>query len=971
MSNEEYKRPKEKILEVMDSVPDKNNNYYKQVMETLKKREEWKWLDGEELAARRKQKILTMDEVVEACHSFQHITDNADVGKVLFNYLSEPITNKKFWLKTIIQTKNGKHSEDVIEWAKEEHEKLTVEIQSGCLDLQDKLTSMETKNYIFSMTSDLFHSGTHRSFNYRELTNGEAAEKGYRKIAIDSFFGTKEEEQGIFELFYDYLKHNERLHEILKSKNFSYLEKKAYIHIAVTRSNLGISADAIPYIHGKFERKSSVINKQIADKKIAAFIDKEVSIDTVIMCDDLLGKTKIDTADLMIRLYGEVKSTAIKEYIREKAAASLIREDQLHFYKETILQKLTKENQQELGQAFVHLLKQTSDSSAITSKKLHQFEKVYAVVHSEESKARYDYLEAKELLNGLGKITFGQEAWEKFDKIVLLRQEVSDKKVKETIQLPEMMEKSVEEIRKQRIENALRTIEVDKSVHRGPDEIADTMLKLKAHFIDWEDKLKEQVQTYLTNHLSKDDQEQVGQIFKDKEVLQEVLSILPNWEVKWQKMLDSLARAPAVNKVDEIKEALDKRKIDYLFPIAAEFIQVELDNKQIPHSTPHERKKVLDLLKNTEREKELVGSITKKLQSNEFQPSEDQVNRWINRYLKMDAEEIEAEKRKIVLAIEKLISKKTKGKDTALTDFRKDLVRAEQNIEGIMRTAFLAEINHNFYRTDKEEKFADCIYRSEEIRHWMKQNPALKEVFYEGQKRVPFNEFSTWNNSKENEQVKPNIRDWWLERWGRVRDILEFYADKKQFLTSALNQRIEMLKEVDDSNQSAEVVWSLVVDKAGVPIDLDSQYKHLFNPGDTDYWRDVKRAQALVDSYISLKEHNQEQKEARIQPTATIPPQKETITRESKQSLAEKVKVTGTIPKTNAAVTSQPAAFETVKRQVTKEIPETSGSNLKRENQGLVKIEALKDLKKEISENNQQKKRNESIVQEKKKAFEK
>jgi hypothetical protein len=199
--------------------------------------------------------------------------------------------------------------------------------------------------------------------------------------------------------------------------------------------------------------------------------------------------------------------------------------------------------------------------------------------------------------------------------------------------------------------------------------------------------------------------------------------------------------------------------LKHVFPVAAELVRVEMNNKQMPHSTPHERKKVLDLLKNTEREKELVGSITKKLQSNEFQPSEDQVNRWINRYLKMDAEEIEAEKRKIVLAIEKLISKKTKEKDTALTNFRKDLVHTEQNIEGIMRTAFLAEINHNFYRTDKEEKFADCIYRSEEIRHWMKQNPALKEVFYECQKRVPFNEFSTWNNSKENEQVKPNIRD--------------------------------------------------------------------------------------------------------------------------------------------------------------------------------------------------------------------
>jgi hypothetical protein len=973
MNNEEYKSPEEKIRELMDGVTDKKSDDYRQVEEILKKKNilDKKIQDNPDATVLKvlnsQYETLTMDEIIKASLSFQRIPGSAESGEEFVEFLAKPTFNKLVYLEIISQSKNSDYSKENIEWAKGEHEALKYEILSGCLELQEKLTSLEMKNYIFQRTLQTFEGQLHRALYPRELLNDEAVEKGYREIAIDSLFGTKEKELEKFQLLYNYLKMNGELHKFLQKDDLTVDEKKTYVHIALTRSR-GYGdefADKIDYYRGKHSRNSKILDKCIANSAIIALIEKEVPFDTVVMCDDLLGKTKINEIDLMIKLYGEVQSTIIKEHIRKQVDTSYSQDQKLRFYKEVIQEKLLKENHQELGKEVNQSFNKVSDSSAISSETFNQFEKIYVVIHSNESKVRYDYIESKELLADLGKNVLGQKSWEKFDTILLLKQELSDEQVKETIRLPEMMQKSFEEITNQRIENGLRAIGVTGIVRSGqtkPEEIANTMLQLKTHFSDWDDGLERQVKTYLTAHLSRDEQEQAVKIFNEKQVIQEVVSILPNGKERWQKLLDSSAHADIENKVEEAKKVLVKEKVDYVFPFAAKIIELELKKRKIDYISQKGSQDFLELLNNPKKGQSLVLSIQEKLQNKQFQPDESQVAAWINLYVKTDAVERRSQKQAIVKKIEKVLAKKTNEKNTAASQLNKDLTKARYKIESNMDTELHNVTPRYSFEPHIEKKFTERIYKDKDILRWTTQNPALKKVFYECQKRVPFGEVITSNqlylveDSEMRKRMKPNIHDWWSGRMESFEKILDMHVDKKNQLISKLNRRIADLGAIDNKI-GAEVVWSLVVDTAGPPINLASQNRHFFDSRDSDFHENTRKVEDVVNSYEEVKKYIETQEVEKKQ-KADLLPVKETTKSISMQTIAESLKKTSGAPKT--AVEASPTTdFASLKKQALKEVPQAGSSGLNRETkESLVQMREFTEVKKSAIEKEKQNKEN-------------
>lgn len=974
MNNGEYKSSEEKIHELMDSFADKDNDDYRQVKEILEKK---KILDieaqkipnlkglnvYERNALNLQRETLTMDEIKKACLSFQRIPDSAGLSEQFIKFLAAPVFSKRSGLENLSQTKDHKCSKAIIEWAKGEHEALKYEILSGGLELQEQLTSLEMKNYFFKRTQTMLESQTYKLVYPQELLDDEAVKKGYRAIAIDSLLGTKEKELKKFQSFYDFLKLSEELHKILQKEDLTVEEKKTYVHIALTRSHGYRFADQIDYFRGKHSRNSKILDKCIADPQIINLIEKEVPFDTVVMCDDLLGKTKIEEIELMTRIYGEVHSTIIKEHIREQVDTSYSQDEKLRFYKEVIQEKLLKENHQELVKELNQSFNKLSDPSSISSETFNQFEKIYAVIHSNESKVRYDYIESKELLADLGKNVFGQKSWKKFDTILLLKQELSNEKVKKTIHLPEMMQKSLEEITNQRIENGLRAIGITGIVRSGqtkPEEIANTMLQLKTHFAEWDDGLEKQVKTYLSAHLPRDEQEQAIKIFNEKQVIQEVVSILPNGEEKWQKLLDSSAHADIVNKVEEVKQVLVKDKVDYVFPAVAKIIELELDRRKINYSSSKDIKNLLELLNDPEKRKSLVRPIQEKLQNKQFQPVESQVAEWIKHYVGMNAKQIENKKQAMVFKIEKILAKKINEKETAASQFYNDLIKAKKGINYIMDSALYNVISRESSEPHKEKNFAERIYKNTEILRWTTQNPALKKVFYECQKRVPFGVISTSNqlylveDSEMRKRTKPNIQDWWSERMDSFRGILDMHVEKKNEEISKLNQKIANLGAFD-AEICAEVVWSLVVDTAGVPIDLASQNQYFFSISDTDFYRNTGKITQVVESYKKVKEHIEKQ-EAEKEQKAGLLSEKEITKLVSMQTIAESLKKTNDAPKTAVEV-SPTTDFASLKKQALKEVPTAGGSGLNRETkEPLVQMRVFTEVKKSAIEKEKEKK---------------
>ncbi len=933
MNNEEYQDPKQKVLKLMGNVVDKNSMAYQQVAEVLIRRDlvmdalnnmpNYYFTISEAKQLSDKDKQLPMEEVVKACLSFQQISDTQGSGKLVFDLLMEPIISRMSKL-----TKLEKMHVDYNREAPYLRQQLAFEIKKGCIDLQYGLDSFEVKTHALKKSIEILNLNKDYYQERLNIPNSlyESVEvSGYREIIIDSFFGimgqNKGQNQEAFRLFFDCLKQDKYLPELLQRTDLSENEKKAYIHAAVKQSHLPLSGNAINYFREKDQTKSrSKVAKQIAEKEIVYLIAKEVNTDTAITFDEMLRGKREKTVAFMTRLYAEAPSTRVKESIRKQVEKSFDLDAKFAFYKESVRQRLTQEQRQaaELSsKAALH-------PHAATLAKLEQFEKIHTVFELPESKQQYDYPESKELLAGLRKCLFGDEVGRKIETILLLKQEAP----KEKVDVPELLEKNIKEIQKLRIASGLHTINAkifvaaklpdafdEKKVHI--EELADTMFKLKANFSNWNARIQKQVKKQLMPHLKEKERNQVIKIFKEKEALHQLFAVDPELEKEWKKSISTTSLLNRTSKFDKLEQALEKLPI-------------------------HEK---IRKVKQAEKGK---NAIFPELDKNEIRQFES--------------------------TIDNILSEKSPSdKERIIRGLRKKLIDERVKIKDILKNVSIFVREHGDPATSIEKQFHEELYKDEMIQNFVKRDPKLKTSLYECQQLVPFTEKSIDIQNrqflKENKRMNGLVAYVLCKKQGDVfsRLPMQSSSDKDQQISN-LNYAMEELWE-KDRKKCLKVIKMLLLDSTGHKMTLGGSYIQDFRSTKFGSQENRGLVEKIFEKYEHVKAYRPEQKHGEKWASTTLSAQKETTKPESAQSLAGKIQGTRAVPKTNPAVTSQPAAFETVKSRVVKEISGTS--NLGLNSTGLVTFQALKDQEKEAAEINRQKKEKGSAVQGLRKVFEK
>ena len=165
MEREKRKTSEEKILELMDSVADKNSTAYQHVEKALAGRDlamvsidkmsqvEDKYYP--KIAAQVINKSLSMEEIVKACLSFQQISTTPELNKVFFNFLMEPTEKRMTRLEKLSGANANTLNQETIDLAKEQKEQLDLEIINGCIELQDSLTSSEVSNHVLNKSIEI------------------------------------------------------------------------------------------------------------------------------------------------------------------------------------------------------------------------------------------------------------------------------------------------------------------------------------------------------------------------------------------------------------------------------------------------------------------------------------------------------------------------------------------------------------------------------------------------------------------------------------------------------------------------------------------------------------------------------------------------------------------------------------------------------------------------------------------------
>ncbi|OQO71218.1 hypothetical protein BH747_04305 [Enterococcus villorum] len=270
---------------------------------------------------------------------------------------------------------------------------------------------------------------------------------------------------------------------------YQKMKKKAHIWVAREQSDLPKNSTLEYDIED-----SGTIKKMLPEKEIVHLIAKEVSIDHAIKFDDALRGTHKVPVEILTQIDKKAQSTLVKEGVRQLVDTSFNKNERLQFYKESLEQKLTKEEQVE----FSHLLNRRSQ--------VHEFEKLYHSLNS---------LELREQLSQIGRMTFGIETWKKFETIQTFKQELAKQSPEKSVIFSELMKKDLREIESQRVMSAIQSIDSRLTNFQNinqlqPKELADILFKMRILYPNWNEELKQQTKIQLTTHLTENKQNEIA-----------------------------------------------------------------------------------------------------------------------------------------------------------------------------------------------------------------------------------------------------------------------------------------------------------------------------------------------------------------------------------------------------------------------------------------------------------------------------
>ena len=817
MNKFEQERIKEEILSVMNDVKDKNNEGYQQLLRVLEKtpyetNKEYEQLlkqfqekksnietkEGEKLLELlKKQPTVTMKEVVESCVNFQKISDNTDLQKLFFDLLIE---SKVEQLNQLVLLKSLSRTCELNFLVENERKSLNRELKAGCIELQYGMESIETKKHILESSLNLLRDNNYRYYG-TELNKEEAIKNGYREVVIEALLSMEIDDE--FSDIYDFLKSNEALHKLLQRNSLSKSEKKAHIRVAFEQSDLSKAR-----IRKFFNQLYGTIEVRSPEKEIVHLIAKEVSVDHAIKFDDALRGTHKIPVEILTQIDKKAQSTLVKEGIRQLVDTSFNKNERLQFYKESLEQKLTKEEQEE----FNHLLNKRSQ--------VHEFENLYHSLNSSE---------LKEQLSQIGRMTFGIETWEKFETIQTFKQELAKQSPEKSVVFSELMKKDLREIENQRIMSAIQSIDSRLMNFQNinqlqPKELADILFKMRILYPNWNEELKQQTKKQLTAHLPENKQNEIAQMVEEKEMIHCTSAISSKMGKELQNIVENEEKSQLASKIDEVKLELEKQKIHYLSPVIMKIIYEKLYEKNNGYVTIEDKQKTLKELDNLTKNNDLIESIKKELTIKNIKYTDDEVITWVKKFLTTDKESKQKEYQVILKKIDKFLRKmdnQTAKKE--ISQFLVELNKEKEQIKTAMEDTFFHIHEHRNNDVGEEEQFRIELYQKEFIQNFIHKDPNLKSVIEACIKQVPLVSCSGRKLKNGRKMTKPFEEDWWYVKWDPLEKYLNSKIGKKNILVSEVNRKVNELLKVN-SKICSQIVWSLAIDAAGASINLNHTY---------------------------------------------------------------------------------------------------------------------------------------------------
>jgi hypothetical protein len=837
---------------VLKKIPYETNKEYEQLLKQFQeKKSNIETKEGEKLLELlKKQPSVTMKEVVESCVCFQKISDNADLQKLFFDLLIEP---KVAQLNQLVLLQNLSDSYNFRFLVEYERRSLNQELKADCVELQYDMESIETKKHILESSLNILRDKEYSSFGI-ELNKEEAIKNGYREVVIEALLSMKIDDE--FRDIYDFLKSNETLHKLLQRNGLSKNEKKAHIGVAIEQSDLpkySTLGHAIKY--------DKTIEKMFPEKEIVHLISKEVSIDHAIKFDDVLSGTHNVSIESLTQIDKKAQSTLVKEGIRQLVDASFNKNERLQFYKESLEQKLSIEEQKE----FNHLLNKRTQ--------VHEFEKLYHSLNSSE---------LKEQLSQIGRMTFGIETWKKFESIQTFKQELAKQSPEKSVVFSEMMKKDLSEIESQRIMSAIQSIDSRLTNFQNinqlqPKELADILFKMRILYPNWNEELKQQTKKQLTAHLPENKQNEIAQMVGEKEMIHYTSVISSKNGKELQNIIENNQLA---SKIDEVKLELEKQKIHYLSPVIMETIYEKLSEKNNGYVTIEDKQKTLKELDDLTKKHDLIESIKKELTNKHIKHTDDEVITWVKKFLTTDKENKQKEYKVILKKIDKFLRKmdnQTAKKE--ISQFLVELNNEKEQIKTAMEDTFFHIHKHRKTDLSVEEQFRIELYQKEVIQNFIHKDPSLKSVIKTCIKQVPLVSYSKRQLKNGRKMTKPFEEDWWYVKRDQLEKYLNSNIGQKNILVSEVNRKVNDLLKVN-SKICSQIVWSLAIDAAGASINLNPKYaaEYGYERIEQQYLGKTKQ---LVESYQTLKWHREDSLLQKIQPTEN---QKATKVQEEQKS---------------------------------------------------------------------------------------